>query len=247
MTKNILVILSMLATCLVATPAALAQFPTVVGFDGGANDGFEGNFVFEAKGGNPGGNAYLPNALVNFPDLRTTTNQAFLGDYSIFSEVTISFDLLVENLETLNAEQIERPIGIQFINEDFQGQFQAAGVFYELGLISSELQSDWTNLSVTFDPNSTSLPLGWTGFGAEDPNTFEPILPENVTFADILSGVDQFSITGAVPGFFFGSVFTELRIDNITLSASGMRYLSQHLELYFLLSVYWPCPDDDAR
>jgi hypothetical protein len=35
------------------------------------------------------------------------------------------------------------------------------------------------------------------------PVTFELTLPAGVTFADVLAGVDEFAVTGAVPGFFF--------------------------------------------
>lgn len=220
MTKNFLVVLSAMVMCLFATPA-FAQFPTVVGFDGGSDEGFEGNFFFEAAGGNPGGNAHNPNVDVFFPRLATTTNPAFLGDYFIFSEVTISFDIQVENLSDFTGNQISRPIGIQFINEDTMGPNGAAGVYYDLGIINNTLQSDWTTLSVTFDPTSTTLPPDWYGIGDEDPNTFESILPPGVTFADILAGVDEFSITGAFPGFFFNAAFYDVRIDNITLSVGN--------------------------
>ena len=217
--KNILGILCLIAAFLIASPAQ-AQFPTVVGFDGGADEGFEGNFFFEAAGGNPGGNAHNPNIDVFFPRLATTTNPAFLGDYSIFSEVTISFDLQVENLSDFIGNQISRPIGIQFVNDSIVGPSGSAGVYYDLGIYNSTLQADWTTMSVTFDPNATSLPTDWYGFGDEDPNTFEPMLPAGTTFADILSGVTEFSITGAFPGFFFTFAFNDIRIDNITLSGT---------------------------
>lgn len=219
MKKNILMFLSAMAMCFVATPA-FAQFPTVVGFDGGSNDGFEGNFIFEAAGGNPGGNAHNPNVAVFFPSLRTTTNQAFLGDFSIYDEVTISFEIKVDNLSDFIGNQISRPIGIQFINSDIMGNNSDAGVYFDLGIYNSSLP-DWTTFSVTFDPNSTTLPADWYGFGEEDANTFELSLPPGVTFADILGGVSEFSITGAFPGFFFTDAFNDIRIDNITLSATS--------------------------
>lgn len=219
MKNKLIVFLSGMVMCLFATPT-FAQFPTTVGFDGGADEGFGGNFVFEAADGNPGGNASL-NSFVFFPSLGTTTNQAFLNDFSVYSEVTISFDLEVENLTDFNGNDLERPIGIQFVNDSFSGISGPAGVYYDLGIYSSSLQGDWTTLSVTFDPNSNTLPADWIGFGDEDPNTFEPLLPAGVTFADILGGVTEFSITGAKPGFFFSDSFNIIRIDNITLSASG--------------------------
>ena len=76
-----------------------------------------------------------------------------------------------------------------------------------------------TTLSVTIeDPTATELPPGWIGFGDEDPDTFEPILPDGASFASVLASVDEFSITGAVPGFFFGNAFWDVQVDNITVN-----------------------------
>ena len=58
--------------------------------------------------------------------------------------------------------------------------------------------------------------LGWGGTGAEDPVTYEPILPPGVTFADVLAGVDRMVFTTLQPGFFYGFTDFDLRIDNIT-------------------------------
>lgn len=74
---------------------------------------------------------------------------------------------------------------------------------------------DWETRSVTFDPKSSTLPPGWVGFGDTDPGTLEPRLPAGVTFADIFAGVDEFAVTGAVPGYFFTDAFFGLRIGNI--------------------------------
>jgi hypothetical protein len=83
-------------------------------------------------------------------------------------------------------------------------------------------------MSVTIDdPASATLPPGWIGFGDEDPMTFEPILPPGATFATVLAGVDQFTITGAVPGFFFTDADYDMRIDNVavTVPEPGMGVL----------------------
>ena len=106
------------------------------------------------------------------------------------------------------------------LDHDIQGNSGSAGVFYEMTVLGSAIQSDWTTYSVTFDPTSATLPDGWIGRGDEDPNTFEPLLPNGATFADVLAGVDEFQLTGAVPGFFFGDAFFDIRIDNITVTTS---------------------------
>ena len=202
-----------------ATPA-FSQSTTVAGFDGGSNDGFSGNAFFEAKGGNPGGNAHHDAALF-FNELRTgapsePANAGFLGDYSPFAEVTLSVDVKTESLTNFFGFQIARPIGFKLWNRNIQGPDSDAGVFFEAGTLGVDFTPDWTTLSVTFDPTSSDLPPGWIGFG--DVNEFfEPVLPAGVTFADILADVTEFDVTGAVPGFLFTDAFFDVRVDNIAV------------------------------
>jgi len=203
--------------------SAFAQSSTVEGFDGGTNGGFTGNAFFEATGGNPDGNAHHF-ATIFFNDLRTgglgePVNANFVGDYSGFDNVTFSLDVKVESLTDFIGNQIIRPLGIALVDRDIQGVNGASGIFFELPPIGAALQPDWTNMSVTIaDPTSATLPAGWIGFGDEDPNTFEPQLPAGATFATVLAGVDEFRITGAVPGFFFTNATYDMRIDNVSVS-----------------------------
>ena len=203
--------------------SALAQTSTTVGFDAGTSGEFTGNFLFESTGGNPGGNAHLPNAPVFFPSLRTgtpgqSTNPGFIGDYSSFSEVTFRFDVKVDSITDFIGNQIQRPLGISLIDHDIQGPNGASGVFFEFAPLSSAAQFNWTEFAVTInDTTSATLPAGWIGFGDEHPTTFAPILPTGATFATILAGVDEVQITGAVPGYFFNNAFYDMRIDNVTV------------------------------
>lgn len=200
---------------------------TTVGFDGGDNGGFTGNSFFEADGGNPGGNAHFF-LQAFFMDLRTgglgePSNPNFLGDFSSFDDVTFGFDVRVDSISDFNGNQIPREIGISLIDRDIQGPSGPSGVFFNFGALSSAGQPDWTNFSVTIDdPMSAILPTGWVGFGDEDPNTFEPILPPGATFATVLAGVDEFHITGAVPGFFFNNANFDVRMDNVSVSTSAI-------------------------
>lgn len=212
------------ATLALASTSLGAATDAFAGFDGGANDGFTGNAFFEANGGNPGGNAHF-DITTFFPSLRTggigePANGDFLGDFSSFTDITISFDVKVDALTDFIGNDIVRPIGISLIDRDIQGPSGPSGVFFEMGLLSSAAFGDWTTLSVTIsDPTQAALPAGWIGFGDEDPNTFEPILPPGASFASVLASVDQFEITGAVPGFFFNNANFDMRIDNIRINA----------------------------
>lgn len=213
--------------CLVAFQASLlAQpFDTNVGFDGGSNGGFVGSSFFEATGGNPDGNAHF-NVEAFGAELRTgeigaPANQAFLGDYSSTGLVTIGVDVRVDSINFFGTE-VPRNLGFMFIDRDIQGPSGPAGLWFGLGEISSAATSDWTRFELTIDDfSSTSLPAGWVGFGDEDPNTFETILPDGATFASVLSSVDEFRISTFEPGFFFGFTNFDVRIDNVSITTGS--------------------------
>ncbi|RMF85095.1 MAG: PEP-CTERM sorting domain-containing protein [Planctomycetota bacterium] len=202
--------------------AAHAASTTVAGFDGGSNDGFTGNAVFEASGGNPGGAARHAGDFF-FNELRTggigePANPGFLGDYSSFTNIEFSVDVKTNLLNDFIGNPIARPIGVMLIDHDIQGPSGPSGVYADLGILGVQFTPDWTTLSVTIaDPTSSTLPSGWIGFGDEDPVTFEPILPAGATFASVLASVDEFRITGATPGFFFTNAFWDVQIDNISV------------------------------
>lgn len=218
-TMNTVIALSAFALChaSIAGPTS-----TVVGFDGGSDGGFTGNAFFEGAGGNPGGSAHHAGFMF-FNDLRTgglgePANDAFLGDYSPYTNITIGFDIKVDSLTDFIGNQIAREIGIRLVDRDIQGSSGASGVFFNFGAVSAASHGDWTHMTLTIaDPTMSELPAGWTGFGDEDPNTFEPVLPDGATFATVLAGVDEFAITGAVPGFFFTDANFDMRIDNIEI------------------------------
>jgi hypothetical protein len=63
-----------------------------------------------------------------------------------------------------------------------------------------------------------TLPAGWGGTGAEDPNTFEPTLPPDRTFASVLAGVDEIVFTTFKPGFFYIDEYFDVSVDNIAVT-----------------------------
>ncbi|MFK8030209.1 MAG: PEP-CTERM sorting domain-containing protein [Gammaproteobacteria bacterium] len=226
-TRNSIIARLFIATgvSLCAATSAWAVTPTTVGFDDGDDGGFVGNAFFESTGGNPDGNARFFVQAFGI-SLRTgeeggPVNSDFLGDYSEFGEVTISFDIQVNSITNFFGGEIPAAIGISLIDRDVQGPSGSSGVFLQMGVVSADANSEWTTLSATIsDPSSMLLPPGWIGFGDEDPNTFEPVLPDGATFASVLASVDEFQITTFVPGFFFTNSNYDLRIDNVSLSAS---------------------------
>jgi hypothetical protein len=77
----------------------------------------------------------------------------------------------------------------------------------------------WENNSVSVaNPAQAALPPGWGGTGAEDPNTFEPILPPGRTFANVLASIDEIVFTTFKPGFFYVDEYIDVAVDNISVN-----------------------------
>jgi hypothetical protein len=179
--------------------------------------GLNGFTVIETEGGNPGG--YM---RTEFNDIGITfannENSDYLGDYTSAAAITLSIDVLVESIN-FSGQEVSRPWLVELRDYDTaQNGLPWTSVWFLFDNISQANNSAWTTYSVTFDPNSADLPAGWGGYGAEDPNTFEPTLPAGVTFADVLSGVDEIAFTTLQPGFSFGFADYLVGIDNVTIS-----------------------------
>jgi MYXO-CTERM domain-containing protein len=189
------------------------------GLEGWSGPSGNGGATSIQPGGNPG------NALRTvFNDFGVTfsnsTNTDFIRDLSSFDQVTFSVDVRVNSIFFFSQE-VSRPWLVEFRDFDNGDSFYPwDSAWY---LLTPELSqannSEWTTFSVTFDATSAALPAGWNGYGAEDPNTFEPILPPNRSFTDIMGTYDEIAITTLQPGFFFGFTDHDLLLDNITLTA----------------------------
>ena len=249
--------LAALAACCTLCSSVAAD-TTVVGFDKGdpkgwvgpnGDDGFGGGTWVVPDEGNPGWNMSTVFQDFGIPYFNIS-NDAFLGDYTDSSSVTLKIDLRVENLRFFGTN-VSRPWLVELRNTSLgSGGYPWASVWFKFAQISTATHGQWTTFSVTFDPRSTTLPTGWRGTGAEDPVTYEPILPQGVTFADVLSGVDIIAFTTLEPGMFFGFTDHSFRIDNITVTrvpASVPGDLDgdgavNAADLAILLSAWGACP-----
>ncbi len=212
-----------LALIAFAGSAAIAgDNTTTVTFDNGAegwigSEGPGGTTEIRPTGGND--DAHLYTIFNNFGiTFFNDTNEAFVGDYTDADLVTISIDVKVDRVFFFS-QDVSRPwlVELRDVDNAVNG-YPWASVWFKFPDISADVQSEWTTFSVTFDPNSTEIPEGWAGYGDEDPDTFEPVLPRGVTFADILAGVDTIAFTTLQPGFFFGFTDFEIGIDNVTIT-----------------------------
>lgn len=211
------------AAALLACAAVASADTTTVTFDNGAEgwsgpSGIGGATSIVGTGGNPGAN--MRTVFNDFGiTFRNDSNSAFVQDYTQYSEVSFSVDTQVEFLNFFG-QDVSRSWVLELRDYDnVSTGYPYVSVWYNLGTISEALTGDWTTFGVTIDnPNSATLPAGWGGFGDEDPNTFEPILPADRTFASVLAGVDEMVFTTLEPGFFFGFTDHTVRIDNISVT-----------------------------
>lgn len=206
-------------TCLLLATLALPVLAqeTVITFDEGwegwsGPTGIGGATNIVPDGGNPG--AHARTIFNDFGiTFRTETNAAFLDDFTAHDQVTISIDVQVEDISIFGSP-VPRDLIVDFRSQALaQDGYPWSSVWFTL--TTMETGDEWATYEVTFDPNALELPDGWGGYGAEDPNTFEPILPDNLTFADVMANVDQLAFTTLVPGFFFAFTDHDVRIDNI--------------------------------
>lgn len=210
------------ALALTATVSASTTHSAVITFDNGwegwnGTQGPGGSSVIEPTGGNPG--AHARTVFNNFGiEWWTQSNQDFLGDFTKYDSVTISIDVKVEGIWFFGSP-VSRNLILDLRSfSQGQGGYPWSSVWYNM----TEMQAgmDWATYSVTFDPNSTEMPSGWGGYGDEDPNTYEPKLPDNLTFADILANVEEMTFTTYEPGYFYGFTDFDIRIDNIRIEAT---------------------------
>jgi hypothetical protein len=191
-----------------------------VSFDEG-NEGWvlNGWDVPDAAGGNPGSRLHWNDFIDNFGmEARTDSNAEFIGDFTEKGPVTISIDFRVDYIRFFGID-VTRELTLQLRDYDSFNGADPASVWINLGLLPSQ-QDGWVTFSADItDVFSSSLPAGWNGAGAEDPNTFEPILPMGRTWTNVLQGVDEVAFSTFVPGFFFGFTNFNLSIDNVRIEA----------------------------
>lgn len=158
--------------------------------------------------------------------LYNESNPAFLGNYGASPSVTISTDIRLDGLTDLAGNPEIREWYVELYNST---KGATTRVSYNLGILDGGEfgLGFWRTLSVLIeDTTSVTLPRGWTGAGFTDPVTFEPRLPDGVTFADVLSGVDRIAFTTFQPEFGYPVSQYNIVVDNLSItripSAGGL-------------------------
>lgn len=189
------------------------------GFDGW--QGSNGTFMVTEPGT---GNRHLRTVDETFGVWYSNSlNSAFLGDYTQHGQVTLSMDLRVDLLNSQNLPDglvpYTRPLTLELRNHNYNtGFFDYASVYLVISReINETNQNAWTNFSVSFDPTSTTLPDGWGGYGGKD-DADGPVLPDGVTFADILTNVDEVVFSTFDPEEFYLFAFFDVAVDNFSIT-----------------------------
>ena len=202
---------------LLATSALADE--TVTFDDGPLGWSISGRTDVVVDGGNPGANMHCLVDDVFGIEVRTTTDQAFLGDLTRYGRFTLSIDVKINSiLIGGGGQQVPRRFAIDLRDYNTAGPYPWTSVWYELGIITTA-RPGWVRYAVTIDdPNATALPPGWSGSGSEDA-TGMPRLPRDRTFASVLRSVDQIAFSTLLPGYFFPSTNFDIQVDNIHVGA----------------------------
>lgn len=95
-------------------------------------------------------------------------------------------------------------------------------VWTTLGTLAAN-RPGWRLMSATIaDTQAAALPRGWGGTGATNDN-YEPQLPADRTFADVLAGADEIVLTTLVPGYMYASARFDVALDNIVVRSLPLR------------------------
>ncbi len=204
---------------LIAAACSIASADVTTTFDNGTEGwSISGRDTIDATGGNNGANMHGDLIDVFGADIRNNTNGDFIGDLSRYgSSIELSIDIQTNSLDFFG-QQVSRELVVELRDYDNDNGFSWTSTWFSLGTIGFINNSDWTTYSVIIDDTSAlALPAGWGGTGDEDPDTFEPILPEGRTFESVITSVDEIAFTTFVPGYFFGFTNFDIQVDNISI------------------------------
>jgi hypothetical protein len=204
-----------------ALPDGLVTFNDgSAGWSGPQGVGGIGTFI-DPDDGNP-----APGFHTVFNDFgitfRNTTNPDFVRDLSQVAGFSFALDTKVEDIRFFGSP-VPRPWLLELRDFDAgPNADQFASVWYKFADISAATHGDWTRFFAQVSESEYgALPQGWRGAGAEDPVTFEPMLPDGITFSDVIAGYDEIAVTTLEPGFFFGFTDFDVVIDDISLAVNS--------------------------
>lgn len=228
-------------SCLNLTPIFAVLFVTTAAFAAKTTfeDGYEGWVVeygpseIDTDGGNPAPcmRCQELDVILDGVEFANSANRDFVCDYTATPQV----DFTIDTYTTLLADASGNPSGRELVIElrdydDAPEGYEYVAVWAIVGELSS-FYPGWQTWTATIEDTSvTECPEGWYGWGAEDPETHEMILPEDRTFTDVLANMDAIAVTTFVPGCLYTAVSFDVSFDNI-----GVTYVPEPATLAFFL------------
>lgn len=179
---------------------------TTVTFASGS-EGWTGGGSIDASVGNAAPAWRLGPAMVDFFYFGTSTNTAFLGDYSRSPRVEIGFDTSAQTVTESGA------LLVQLFDSGDGTPYDWASVWRYADYVRESADSQWITYSVAIDDTSAGeIPSGW--YGTSGVNSTG--LPPGRTFADVLAGVNAVRISSLPPGWFVGDgSLHDVTLDNL--------------------------------
>jgi len=158
-------------------------------------------------------------------NLRADSASEVTGDLTRHGgELTFAIDAQVFQLDNWFGEPMDPrsfPHVLELVDHPPAGSTDPSVSVYYVGPGLPPQFSGWERFVYTIpNPTGAELPPGWGGTGAEDPVTFEPMLPPGRTWRSVLENVDEVRFTTAVPGYFYIPSFWEMGFDNIEVSVA---------------------------
>jgi len=205
------------AATLLLTLSGVASAQSTTTFDNG-REGWEAaaSWIAPRIGeGKPALRTRIENFGVTFAN---SSNANFIGDYTRTAGFELSLDVFTKSI-VFDGHQVSRDLVVELRDHDNAPDgLPYVSVWAKLGTLSAST-GGWQTLSITVgDTSASSLPSGWGGTGAEDPVTFEPKLPSDRSFADVLAGIDEIAFTTFTPGFVYGFTKFDVAVDNISIA-----------------------------
>lgn len=209
--------------------AACAQVQIVnENFDSGQTNNWLANgqnFTFN----DPRGGLYLGVPYLDFfgMNLRYDVFGPVTGDLTRHTgPMEFGFDVRVFAFDNFAGEPIDpafRSLVLQLHDRGDPNDFSDdVSVWYQ-GPVLPQIDQEWQRMTFTIpiDFAGPGLPAGWSGTGAEDPVTGEPMFPAGRTWRSVMENVEEFSVTTFVPGFFYGFAFYDFGWDNVTVEVAA--------------------------
>jgi len=189
------------------------------GYEGWEGDGIS---VVDYAAGNPLPSLALRNDMW-FAEF-STRSPAWMQVLKTGRRVVVSVDVHTRDILYLGA-QVERPLQVEFRDYTTPNfPYPYTSVSATIGTIKRDPNPKrWNHLEIEIaDTQTSALPVGWTGFGAEDAQG-NPVLPEGRTFANVLANATEIALTTKRPGYVSGFLQWDVSIDNVRVQAYDLR------------------------